>query len=50
MAGIDASAHLTISTTIDKNGICKSTTITCFGSSGLLMACLLFIDEIEGSV
>jgi hypothetical protein len=36
MAGIDANAHLTIRTTMEKNGICKSTTITFFASQSLV--------------
>jgi hypothetical protein len=37
MAGIDANAHLTINTTMEKNGICKSTTITFLASSSLII-------------
>lgn len=43
MAGIDASAHFTISTTMEKNGISKSTTITLLASSSLILTPVLLI-------
>lgn len=40
MAGIEANAHFTMRTTMEKNGICRSTTITFFASSDSF----IFID------
>jgi hypothetical protein len=47
MAGIDANAHLTINTTMEKKGICKSTTITFLASSESLMIYLQAEKEQE---